>query len=82
LHIIRLRNGSRLVESAKDVDGDGRALTFEYLDTNGDPLVGGDEVDIALVRIELEISIKKTGGGEPADQTFTTAVALRNRGGP
>ena len=77
-----LRNGSRLVESAKDVDGDGRALTFEYLDTNGDPLVGGDEVDIALVRIELEISIKKTGGGEPADQTFTTAVALRNRGGP
>jgi hypothetical protein len=34
------------------------------------------------VRIELEISIKKTGGGEPADQTFTTAVALRNRGGP
>lgn len=77
-----LRNGDRLVESAKDVDGDGRALTFEYLDANGDPLVGGEEEDIALVRVELEISIEKTGGGEPADQTFKTAVALRNRGGP
>lgn len=70
-----LRNGGRLVEGARDTDGDGRALTFEYLDANGGPVVS--EGDVALVRIELEIS----AGGEPLGQTLTTVVALRNRGG-
>lgn len=77
-----LRNGNRLVESAEDVDGDGRALRFEYLDANGDPVVVGTEEDVALVRIELEISIGQAAGGEPLDQTLTNVVALRNRGGP
>lgn len=76
-----LRNGDRLVGSAQDVNGDDRALTFEYLDANGDPVVSASERDIALVRIELEVSVGKTAGGEPAGQTLTTVVALRNRGG-
>ena len=78
---IPLRNGDRLIRSAQDVDEDGGALTFEYLDTNGDPVASGDEKDVALVRIELEISIGETAGGGPAGQTLTTVVALRNRGG-
>ena len=60
-----LREGTRLVESAEDVDGDGRALTFEYLDANGDPALGGNEEDVALVRVELEISVGKGTGGSP-----------------
>ena len=77
-----LRNGARLVGSAQDVDGDGGALTFEYLDANGEPVVSGSEKDIVLVRIVLEISVGETAGGGPAGQTLTTVVALRNRGGP
>lgn len=77
-----LRNDERLVESAEDVDGDGRALTFEYLDANGDPVVDGDEENVALVRIELEVLLEREAGEEPAEQTLTTVVALRNRGGP
>jgi hypothetical protein len=76
-----LRNGSRMVESARDVDGDGRALTFEYLDANGGPVVSGSESDVALVRVELEVSAGRAAGGEPLEQTLTTVVALRNRGG-
>ena len=72
-----LRNGGRLVEGARDADGDGRALTFEYLDANGGPVASGSESEVALVRIELEIS----AGGEPLEQTLTMVVALRNRGG-
>ena len=76
-----LRNGVRLVESAGDVDGDGRALNFEYLDSNGNPVVSGSEKDVALVRIELEISAGSDAGGRPVEQTLATVVALRNRGG-
>ena len=76
-----LRNNRLLVESAKDVDGDGRALTFEYLDANGDLVSSGDEKDVALVRIALEVSVGETARGEPVGQTLTTVVALRNRGG-
>lgn len=78
---IPLRNGDRLIRSARDVDEDGMALTFEYLDANGDPVASGIGKDVALVRIELEISVGETAGGEPAGQTLTTVVALRNRGG-
>ena len=75
------RNGDRLVENAQDVDGDGRALAFEYLDANGDPILSGSEEDVVLVRVALEVSVGETAGGEPAGQTLTTVVALRNRGG-
>lgn len=74
-----LRNGRLLVGSAGDVDGDGRALTFEYLDANGDPVPGGDEEDVALVRVELEILVDGTMGGEPVERVLRTGVALRNR---
>ena len=74
-----LRNGRLLVESAGDIDGDGRALTFEYFDANGDPVVTGDEADVSLVRVELEVSTDPLGGGDPAERVLRTAVALRNR---
>ena len=76
---VPLRNGGLLVGSAGDVDGDGRALTFEYFDANGDPVVTGDEADVYLVRIELEVSANGAAGGEPAERVLRTAVALRNR---
>lgn len=72
-----LRNGRLLVESARDVDGDGRALTFEYLDANGNPV--GDEADVSLVRVELEISVDSKTGREPVERVLQTGVALRNR---
>ena len=74
-----MRNGRLLVGSAGDLDGDGRALTFEYLDANGDPVPGGDEEDIALVRVELEVLVEDAVGGEPVERVLRTGVALRNR---
>jgi prepilin-type N-terminal cleavage/methylation domain-containing protein len=55
----------------EDVDGDGEALTFEYMDRFGDPATS--ESEVALVRIELEIRINDRA------QTLATQVALRNR---
>lgn len=74
-----LRNGRLLVESAGDLDGDGRALTFEYLDANGDPVAGGNEEDVALVRVRLEVLADGAMGGEPVGPVLRTGVALRNR---
>ena len=74
-----LRNGTRLVDSARDVDGDGRALTFAYLDANGNPVATGDEADVYLVRVELEVSAGTGTGGEPVERVLRTTVALRNR---
>ena len=74
-----MRNGARLVEFAEDVDGDGRALTFGYLDANGEPVTGGEEAEVALVRIGLEVSVGRAAGGEPAEEVLRTSVALRNR---
>ena len=74
-----LRNGRLLVGSAGDVDGDGRALTFEYSDANGNPVVTGDEADIHLVRIELEVSAETAARGETVERVLRTTVALRNR---
>ncbi len=74
-----LRNGRLLVEYAGDIDGDGRALTFEYFDANGDPVVTGDKADVSLVRVEPEVSGDTAAGGEPAERVLRTAVALRNR---
>lgn len=74
-----LRNGRLLVESAGDVDGDGRALTFEYLDADGDPVGAGDEEDVSLVRVELEILVDGKTGRGPVERVLRTGVALRNR---
>ena len=74
---VPVRNGARMIRHAKDVDGDGRALTFEYLDAQGGPVAGGED-DVALVKIKLEISVD--GAGErPVERTLGTTVALRNR---
>jgi type II secretory pathway component PulJ len=55
----------------EDVDGDGEALTFGYLDRFGDPATS--EAEVALVRIELEIKVNGRA------QSLATRVALRNR---
>jgi type II secretory pathway component PulJ len=55
----------------EDVDGDGDALTFGYLDRFGDP--AASEAEVALVRMELEIRVNGR------TQTLATQVALRNR---
>jgi hypothetical protein len=52
-------------------DGDGEALTFEYLDRFGTPAT--NEAEVAMVRIELEIGVNGRA------QTLDTQVALRNR---
>ena len=70
---------TRLVESAGDIDGDGKALTFEYLDSNGDPVVSGGEADVAVVKIRLEISVGRADPREPVERSLRTSVALRNR---
>jgi prepilin-type N-terminal cleavage/methylation domain-containing protein len=55
----------------EDVDGDGKALTFGYLDRFGDPATS--EAEVALVRIKLETRVNGRA------QTLATLVALRNR---
>jgi type II secretory pathway pseudopilin PulG len=55
----------------EDVDGDGEALTFGYLDRFGNP--AASEAEVALVRVELEIRV------DGRAQTLATRVALRNR---
>ena len=71
------RNGVRLVESAGDVDGDGRALTFEYLNAEGVAVT--DEAEVAFVRITLEVSAGRRAGDGPAERVLRAGVALRNR---
>jgi type II secretory pathway component PulJ len=71
----RVRSSSGIRQSlagyVEDVDGDGDALTFGYLDRFGDP--AASEAEVALVRIELEIKVNGRA------QTLATQVALRNR---
>ena len=74
-----LRNGRLLVDTAWDVDGDGRALTFAYLDANGNPVATGDEADVALVRVELEVSAGIGVAERPVEHVLQTTVGLRNR---
>ena len=55
----------------RDVDGDGEALTFRYLDRFGNPATS--EAEVAMVHIELEVGV------DGRTQTLATQVALRNR---
>ncbi len=55
----------------EDIDGDGEALAFEYLDRFGNP--AASEAEVAMVRIELEVGVNGR------TQTLSTQVALRNR---
>jgi prepilin-type N-terminal cleavage/methylation domain-containing protein len=75
------RNGDPVAENVKDVDGDGQALTFTYLNENGvavDAVTGASA--IRTVRIKLEVKVDR-GVGQPAEQTLQTDVTLRNRSG-
>jgi prepilin-type N-terminal cleavage/methylation domain-containing protein len=60
-----------VVGYVEDVDGDGEALTFDYLDRFGNPATS--EAEVAVVRVELEINVNDR------TQTLTTEVVLRNR---
>jgi len=73
------RNGDPVAEYVKDVDGDGQALTFTYLDENGTTVTGTPSA-IRTVRIKLEVKVNRGGGGD-AKQTLQTDVTLRNRSG-
>jgi prepilin-type N-terminal cleavage/methylation domain-containing protein len=50
-------------------------LTFEYLRNNMAPTTFADGTDIGVVRITLEVNV------DGVEQTLTTDVDLRNRGG-
>jgi prepilin-type N-terminal cleavage/methylation domain-containing protein len=66
-----------IVEFVSDVDGDGKALSFEYLDRNGN--IATDEAGIYMVRIKLEVAVDRGIQDEPVTQILETEVALRNR---
>jgi prepilin-type N-terminal cleavage/methylation domain-containing protein len=81
-----LRNGEPVVEYVQEVDtgdGDATPLTFKYFTSNGSTEVppGGDEAQIAIVRIKLEVAVDRGLQDEPVTQVLTTDIALRNRGG-
>lgn len=79
------RNGQPLAENVQDVDGDGKALTFTYLDANGNTATSGTspapDANIKIVRIKLEVSIDRNIGDKPGTQILQTDVALRNGSG-
>ncbi|HET7480769.1 MAG TPA: hypothetical protein VFJ72_14785, partial [Rubrobacteraceae bacterium] len=68
--------GDAVAENVKDVDGDGKALTFSYMKSNG--TTATSESDIRIVRVKLEVS-KSGGSFDDGTQTVTTDIALRNR---
>jgi Tfp pilus assembly protein PilW len=72
------RNGQPAVEFLKDVDGDGKALTFKYMDAKGNTVVS-DEATIARVHVKLEVAVDRGIHEEPVTQILETDVALRNR---
>ena len=75
------RNGDPVAENVRDVDvpPDGQALTFTYLDENGN--ITGASSAIRTVRVKLEIKVNRGVGRMDATQTLQTDVTLRNRSG-
>lgn len=74
---VPLRNGYPLSSFVED--GDGGAMVFEYFDANGYPVTAGEESDVALVRVTLEVAVEGAPGEEPVKRVLSTSVALRNR---
>lgn len=74
-----LRNGVPLAGSVTDATGDGRALFFEYFDANGARVTSGEETEVALVRVSLQVPVGQNAGEESPDRVLRTSVALRNR---
>ena len=71
------RNGQPVVEFLQDLDGDGKALTFTYMDAKG--TTTSSEAAIARVHVKLEVAVDRGIHEEPVKQTLETDVALRNR---
>jgi prepilin-type N-terminal cleavage/methylation domain-containing protein len=73
------RNGQPAVEFVQDVPATaGPALSFEYLDANGNTAT--TEPNIAMVRIKLEVAVDRGIHEQPVTQVLQTKVMLRNRG--
>jgi prepilin-type N-terminal cleavage/methylation domain-containing protein len=70
-----LRNGQPLVEFVQP-----GGLTFTYCKTPTSCPSTISESEIKMVRIDIAVSVDR-GTGNPATQTLSTDVALRNRGG-
>ena len=70
-------NWDPVVANVQDVDGDGQAITFTYLDENGNTV--GAASAIRTVRVKLEIEVNRGVGRKDATQTLQTDVTLRNR---
>lgn len=71
------RNGQPVVEYLQDLDGDGKALTFTYMDAKGNTT--SNEAAIARVHVKLEVAVDRGIHEEPVKQILETDVALRNR---
>ena len=61
-----------VVGNVSDADGDGGALTFEYLDASGNPATS--EAEVSAVRITLETEVGDS------TRALATEAHLRNRG--
>jgi prepilin-type N-terminal cleavage/methylation domain-containing protein len=71
-----------LVEYVVPNNGNGEpGLTFEYFRNNMAPTTFADGTDIGVVRITLEVNVDGDEHQDQAEQTLTTDVDLRNRGG-
>lgn len=77
------RNNTQAVEFVEDVDGDGSALTFEFLkqDGSGNLVAASTEDEVDVVRMKLEVAVDRGLQEEPVTETLQTDVALRNRVG-
>lgn len=69
-----------VVEYLDYVDATDTGLTFRYFKSDGTTEIspGGDESQVAMVRIEIRIRVEN--GTQDGTQTLTTDVALKNRG--
>jgi prepilin-type N-terminal cleavage/methylation domain-containing protein len=70
-----------VIEYVDYADPSNTGLRFRYYEADGTTEVvpgSGDEGDIDMVRIELRVEVDRAG--QPATQTLSTDVALRNRG--
>lgn len=69
-----LRNGAPVVEFVKP-----GGLTFTYMDAMGNTVTS--EANVRMVRIRLEVSLKRGIQDQPVTQILETDVTLRNRSG-
>lgn len=74
------RNGQPAVEFVQNVPEEvGPALSSQYLDANGNTVTSGNEADIDMVQIKLEIAVDRGINEQPVTQVLRPKVALRNR---